>query len=136
MHSDHRPFLLNGGDGGSGGHQKPFRFINPWVTHEGFNDLVRDNWCTESDYCNAATKFKEACSKWNKEVFGFINFKKNKLLIKIGGVQKRLENHYSAGLAELEANLVSELVTVLLQEEILWQQKSQNNWIHLGDRNT
>lgn len=68
-------------------------------------------------------------------MFGFINSKKNKLLNKIGGAQKRLENYYSAGLVKLEANLINEFESVLLQEEILWQQKSRNNWIHLGDKN-
>jgi len=35
-----------------------------------------------------------------------------------------------------EASLQKEYNDVLRQEEILWYQKSRENWVKLGDRNT
>jgi hypothetical protein len=42
----------------------------------------------------------------------------------------------STHLIMTEASLQKEYNDVLKQEEILWYQKSRENWVKLGDRNT
>ncbi|KAH9648695.1 reverse transcriptase domain-containing protein [Citrus sinensis] len=70
------------------------------------------------------------------QVFGNIFRHKNRLLVKIGGIQRALEKYHSNNLTRLEIQLKKELEAVLTQEEILWYQKSRREWIQFGDRNT
>lgn len=136
FHSDHRPLLLKVGEDSQGQVPKPFRFINPWVTHEGFGNLITQSWNEGHDYYSSYLSFKFACEKWNREVFGFIPTRKNNLLHRIEDIQKRLEANYNENLADMEASLLSELDKTLIQVEILFQQKARNNWLLFGDQNT
>jgi len=55
---------------------------------------------------------------------------------KLKHVQQKLETIYSTHLIMTEASLQKEYNDVLMQEKILWYQKSRENWVKLGDRNT
>lgn len=57
-------------------------------------------------------------------------------MTRLNGIQRVLKGHHSTNLQELEKTLEKELEEVILQEEILWKQKSICNWISLRDRNT
>ena len=74
--------------------------------------------------------------EWNRHVFGNIFWRKKRLLARLGGIQRALEDYYSHGLIDLEKQLIAELEEVLSQEEIIWLQKSRQDWLCLGDRNT
>ncbi|XP_042005794.1 uncharacterized protein LOC121754517 [Salvia splendens] len=58
---------------------KAFRFQNMWVRHEGFGDLVKEDWMapTEAEgILNLKIKLariKSTLKRWNKEVFGNIH---------------------------------------------------------------
>lgn len=63
--------------------------------------------------------------------------KKEQLLqARILGLQAKLEEKPSLYLMELEQNLCHDYEDVCFQEELLWHQKSCDDWIQLGDRNT
>ena len=47
-----------------------------------------------------------------------------------------MSNQRNSHLSKLEKKLQQELETILNQEELLWFQKSRDEWIHSGDRNT
>lgn len=76
-----------------------------------------------------------ALGTWNKEVFGDIHKKKRLLVARIEGVQKAFDLNYCTGLIKLDIKLKKELEEVLVQEEMFWFQKSQEEWIQSGDRN-
>lgn len=42
--SDHRPIAINFRKGLVRKVPRPFRFLSRWLSHEGFNQLVVDNW--------------------------------------------------------------------------------------------
>jgi hypothetical protein len=44
--SDHCPLLLKNGDINWG--PKPFRFLNAWKYQDGFDDFVKNSWCSFS----------------------------------------------------------------------------------------
>ena len=73
---------------------------------------------------------------WNYNVFGDIFKRKRRLQARIQGVQWLLTEGRVASLLKLETKLHKELDDVLLQEEILWFQKSREKWIKDGERNT
>nr|ABW81176.1 non-LTR reverse transcriptase [Arabidopsis cebennensis] len=79
---------------------------------------------------------KEKLKKWNKEVFGNIQQRKDKLVQEIQAVQDFLEHNQTDDLLNKEDVLIKEFEVVLEQEEIVWFQKSREKWIALGDRNT
>ncbi|KAG7567714.1 Ribonuclease H domain [Arabidopsis thaliana x Arabidopsis arenosa] len=74
--------------------------------------------------------------KWNKEVFGDIHVRKEKLVAEIKEVQDLLDVLQSDELLAKEEQLLKSFDTVLEQEETLWYQKSREKFIELGDRNT
>lgn len=55
---------------------------------------------------------------------------------RLKGVQILQATNRSTNLAKLEYNLRHQLHEVLYHEEIFWFQKSKEEWIVLGDRNT
>ncbi|XP_031101755.1 uncharacterized protein LOC116005649 [Ipomoea triloba] len=77
-----------------------------------------------------------ALSVWNSTVFGSIHKRKRTLLACLGGVQRRLALRYHGGLSKLEHKLTAEYQDTLYQEELLWFQRSREEWIVSGDRNT
>lgn len=74
--------------------------------------------------------------RWNKQVFGDIQGKKEKLVKDITEVQSLIDICPSDVLFVREENLVQELEIVLEQEEMVWFQKSREKWVTQGDRNT
>ncbi|XP_019197031.1 PREDICTED: uncharacterized protein LOC109190884 [Ipomoea nil] len=68
-------------------------------------------------------------TNWNKEIFGRISQNKKRILARLGGVQRCLANRPSPGLLKLDQKLRIELEISLHQEELLWFQKSREEWI-------
>ncbi|WCJ39636.1 RNA binding RNA-directed DNA polymerase [Euphorbia peplus] len=84
----------------------PFRFEAAWITH---SDFVR---------------------------LRFLKTRKRVVYSRLAGVQRALANRVTSGLIRLERKLLAELDMILIQEEIVWFQKSRVKWLNLGDRNT
>ncbi|XP_021626130.1 uncharacterized protein LOC110624960 [Manihot esculenta] len=75
--------------------------------------------------------------KWNREEFENIFAKKHQLLRRIEGVQRALAlNEYSPNLVKLDFLLHQKMEEVLKQEELYWFQRSKEEWIVSGERNT
>lgn len=102
-----------------------------------FKDVIVDAW--KNDDSSISTKISTVVAqmkKWNKDVFGSGFTKKKRLLARLNGVQKAMERNSSPFLFNLNRDLHDELILVLQQEEVLWFQKSTENWLTQGDRNT
>ncbi|XP_075499925.1 uncharacterized protein LOC142538495 [Primulina tabacum] len=136
IQSDHAPLLvkLNGHKNNkSKGH---FRFQAAWLTHKDFQKVIEQEWQNKLTLGNNVDKLAKSLSKWNSSTFGNINKRKRKLIARIKGVQDCLNNQPRHRLLKLETKLKKELDTVLEQEELMWFQKSREEWIVSGDRNT
>ena len=116
--------------------RRPFRFEAAWLKHDGFKELLSTSWNRELSTPEALVALKVKLKKWNKEIFGDVRKRKEKLLGDIKEVQEELERNLNDDLLVREATLQKEFDVVLEQEEVLWYQKSQEKWIVLGDRNT
>lgn len=115
--------------------RRPFRFEAAWLKHEGFKELLLASWNGSIRTPEALVFLKMKLKKWNKEIFGDVIQRKEKLLGEIKGVQEELERAPNDALLLREADLQKELNVVLEQEEVLWYQKSRERWVVLGDRN-
>ncbi|KAJ4828944.1 hypothetical protein Tsubulata_007388 [Turnera subulata] len=137
LSSDHRPILLRQTpQPGGPPPERPFRFQTAWTHHPDFKRFVTDQWVPHDKALEAAGNFIENVQQWNVQVFGNIHKRKRRLLARINGIQRYLENKPSCFLSNLELELRLELESILMQEELLWQQKAKTQWIQAGDRNT
>ncbi|KAG7547784.1 Ribonuclease H domain [Arabidopsis suecica] len=116
--------------------RRPFRFEAAWLHHSGFKELLLASWNGDLKTPEALEGLKVKLRKWNKEIFGDIQRKKDRLVQEIKSVQDLLDLQQTDDLLEREAALIKEFDVVLEQEEVLWFQKSREKWIELGDRNT
>ncbi|XP_070010247.1 uncharacterized protein [Nicotiana sylvestris] len=75
--SDHSPMYLKC-DTETPPIKKPFKFLNFWVEHATFKDVVRDNWTADFNanpfiiHNHKLKKLKKALSLWSKATFGNI----------------------------------------------------------------
>jgi len=136
-YSNHRPILLRGVSFVPSKRVRPFRFQAAWLTHKDFPDLVYKAWDKGEHIVPASLEHVRLdATTFNKEVFGDIHKRKGTLAEKLKQVQHKLETVDSTYLNMIEASLQKEYNDVLKQEEILRYQKSRENLVKLGNRNT
>ena len=134
--SDHNPLLIKTKREAQAHTQKQFRFQAAWLTHPGFQDLVRSSWHNHIPLNENLMQVRNSLTDWNIEHFSNIFKRENKLWAKIARIQKCLPTQNNPGLLKLEKKLQKELDLTLQQEELLWYQRSREEWIALRDRNT
>lgn len=84
----------------------------------------------------ALVEFAANLKRWNTDIFGDINRRKERLRRRLNDIQISLSHQANPGLLKLESKLKGWWEDVLLQEEVMWQQKSREQWLCCGDRNT
>lgn len=131
--SDHCPIVIQFGDGNCKKVLRPSRFLSNWLLHDKFDGFVSENWVRDNINESTMEGFVNVTKKWNKEVFGNVVNKKHILLVRIEGVQRKLEVIRSRRLITLEKELQGEINRVLDVEESLWRQKSRSDWLALED---
>ena len=89
-----------------------------------------------ADFLEKSCLLSKELLVWKDQVFGNINRRKKRIWARLEGIQSKLVNAGSMGLLMLEKKLRIELENILLQEEMIWFQKSRCDWIASGDRNT
>lgn len=137
LQSDHHPVIVKLVPPQARTGERPFRFEAAWLTHGKFQDFVKDKCDRQGVAWHALTKLEAELLDWNVSTFGHIAKRKLELLRRIGGIQRSLQGRNDNNfLEELESKLQHELREILLQEEILWYQKSRSKWLNDRDRNT
>lgn len=140
--SDHRPILLESGDWEAT--PSYFKFENMWLQAEGFLDKVKAWW--KSYIISGSPDFilvqklknlKKDITHWNKEVFGKLEARKNKILDEHFSLEQIAERRTLSTTEKSQMlALQQEYQQLIKAEEILWRQKSKCLWLKEGDRNT
>ena len=137
FHSDHAPILLRCAGRTEVRRHRPFRFQAAWVSHSDYGKVVEDSWANGNGDVGSSMRWVQEESRiFNSNIFGSILQRKRVLEARINGIQRNLEHWDSLALMRLDLELRSEYEEVLVQEELLWFQKSRENWAQLGDQNT
>ncbi|XP_075084813.1 uncharacterized protein LOC142168055 [Nicotiana tabacum] len=139
--SDHSPMLLKCNIDAAPV-KKSFRFLNFWVKHESFKDVVRENWHADFSanpfilFNYKLKKLKKKLPTWSKATYGDI-FQKIASLEKVVMVHKaQFEEHPTQLNRERLRKVHAELIRYLALEEEFWKQKSGMQWFKDSDRNT
>lgn len=116
--------------------RRPFRFEAAWLNHPEFKELLKTSCDRNINTREALKRLEGRLRKWNKEVFGDVQIRKEKLMREIKEVQQKIDHGCTDALLEQEGELVKEFGVILEQEEMIWFQKSRVKWVVHGDRNT
>ncbi|CAA7024104.1 unnamed protein product [Microthlaspi erraticum] len=107
--------------------RRPFRFEAAWLKHPGFKELLQTSWKGELCTMEALSMLRRTLVRWNREVFGDVMKRKERLLRAIAEVQEELLLGPLDALLVREEDLTKELDVVLEQEEMIWFQKAREN---------
>jgi len=137
LHSDHNPLLIRFGGIPLARGPRPFHFEAAWIDHNDYADLVKSSWISQNHNITAAlAKVQENSITFNQDVSGNIFKRKKHVENRLKGVQSYLERVDSYRHTLLEKELQQEYNHILFQEEMLWYQKSREQWVKFGDKNT
>lgn len=107
------------------------------MSHPQFYDIVKEVWLKAGgNAANSLEQVKSAAILFNKEIFGNIFQRRKHITNRLNGIQKEMERVDSSSLMRTEAELQNEMDQILWREEILWFQKSREQWMQFGDGNT
>lgn len=109
-----------------------------WIDEPSFKDFVTNSWPKSCDTLqNKLHQFSLLTKNWIFNNIGDLFKKKRKILARLAGTQKALEEDpQNPFLFYLEVSLQTDLDSFLDQEEKFWHVRSRENWITKGDRNT
>lgn len=86
--SDHHPFCVSCSEelvANNG--PKPFRFQVDWLIHDGFENLVKNNWSKGEDLCVNLQNLSDTLTYWNKSTFGNVFKEKRRLVNRLNDIQ-------------------------------------------------
>ncbi|XP_019167321.1 PREDICTED: uncharacterized protein LOC109163057 [Ipomoea nil] len=116
--SDHSPLLIDTRTNQETNRPKSFKFNMAWATHTTFKAVVDANWNKNLDLESNKSK------------------RKKRLIARIEGIQRKVTQSTRSDLIKLNRKLQMELEETLYQEELIWFQRSREEWITSGYRNT
>ncbi|XP_042043397.1 uncharacterized protein LOC121788871 [Salvia splendens] len=122
--SDHGPVLVRCKVTSNNSGDRPFRFQNMWVRHEGFEDLVRGDWSqpTESggllNFQIKLARLKRILKVWNKETFGNIHNNLRDMEVKIALAQSDFEERPTPENRTEINRCIAEYIRLFKMEEV------------------
>ncbi|KAL6559131.1 hypothetical protein OROHE_006500 [Orobanche hederae] len=123
---------------------KPFRFVNAWLEHPDFSNLVKESWeegcivgCGSFVFKAKLKRLRGVLCRWNIDVFGHLGRKVEDLKRELHDLDRKDD---ISGLSEVESvrrkEILAKILVVSKDRKSLLQQKARLNWLHQGDVNS
>lgn len=94
--------------------ERPFKFQAAWMLHADFHNMMRREWCWQGSLMCTLKCLIEKLRAWNRDTFGNIFWRKERLRNRLEGVAKALDEKNSVWILKLELKLKREWADVLL----------------------
>ncbi|XP_070020692.1 uncharacterized protein [Nicotiana sylvestris] len=91
---------------------KPFRLETYWSSHPEFENIVKESW-QHREFAEATEFFTQKVTSRNRDTFGNIFYRKNKILARLNGIQHSQAYTTSTFLQSLEKILTIEYNNIL-----------------------
>ncbi|XP_029145253.1 uncharacterized protein [Arachis hypogaea] len=102
-----------------------------------YKNVIKEAWHPKSScFSSKLQHVQDDSLEFNLKVVGNIFAKKKELERYISKIQRRLEEVDILSFRVKEKELNDDYNRILLQEELFWFQKSREQWVKFGDRNT
>ncbi|KAL4627161.1 hypothetical protein ACB092_05G147900 [Castanea dentata] len=139
--SDHCMLVLKTDSTGQRNVRRPklFRFESMWLRDDRCDEIVTMAWergmheGSEWPFSNCIEECHTSLVSWNKNTFGHVGRNISFLQKKLQCLEERRSNN--AVMEEIQGTKMK-LNKMLMAEEDMWHQRSRNNWLKSGDRNT
>lgn len=119
--------------------QRPFRFEEMWLLDEQCNGVVEKAWnsvVSNGSFDILLAKIAAcaaALTEWNRNHFGIVQKRVRDCEKKFKAIRRRIQTSEAQ---EEEKVLMAEMDSLLERENVMWRQKSRQDWLTHGDRNT
>lgn len=82
--------------------RRPFRFEAAWLSHDSFKEMLTTSWQKDLTTPEALKALRVKLKKWNNEVFGDVQKRKDSLAKEIKEVQDSLEISQTDAMLEMK----------------------------------
>ncbi|XP_057779536.1 uncharacterized protein LOC130998119 [Salvia miltiorrhiza] len=121
--------------------RRAFKFLNMWVSHPNFQDMVDSSWtglvdtnCPIYKIMHKLKRLRGDLRVWNKTVFGHVDIQIQEGQQKLMEVQNKISNlGYTDEYFDEEVDAQASLSTLLARKNSLLQQKSRATWLTDGN---
>ncbi|XP_057771087.1 uncharacterized protein LOC130990877 [Salvia miltiorrhiza] len=141
--SDHSPLIFKCSSNNAIT-RRPFKFLNMWVSHPSFLDMVNDSWSASVDsrcpiyrVMSKLRRLRGDIRIWNRTTFGNVDTQIQEGQRTLMDVQQKISVlGYTDALFDEEIAAQAGLNITLTRKNMLLQKKSRANWLLDGDRNS
>ena len=113
--------------------RKVFRFEELWTREEECGDIIKEMWRQGADICSNLTRTARSLKEWSHKKFGEFAREIRECKAQMGTLMTEEQTHETIRKMRAIDERMDELEK---REEIYWKQRSRQEWLRHGDRNT
>ncbi|KAM0873538.1 hypothetical protein ACQ4PT_037996 [Festuca glaucescens] len=117
-----------------------FKFEEMWLKHDNYEEMVQEAWAkgeaNEQGLCGLWSRLlgvTRVMQKWSYETFGSVRAEMKRLRAKLDAARTAAR---ASGISQEVLEIEHEMHDLFEKEEIMFRQRSRQDWLQAGDRST